>query len=156
MRVERLARELGVTKGSFYWHFTDRADLLNRMLEFWSQKYTDVIVENPEFLEGDPGEGLLAVLVRVRKEKLEEFELALRSWARLDPNVDKTVREVYRKRTDFVRGFFKRLGFRGMEVEIRARLALCYLAWERSMYDEDSEASRLKMLKLQHALLIKR
>ena len=38
VRVEVLARELGVTKGSFYWHFRDRADLLEALLVEWEEE----------------------------------------------------------------------------------------------------------------------
>src|ERR1041385_3058034 len=38
VRVEPLARELGVTKGSFYWHFGDRADLLEALLVEWEEE----------------------------------------------------------------------------------------------------------------------
>ena len=45
VRVERLAADLGITKGSFYWHFRDRGGLLEALLEFWSREMTDVEFE---------------------------------------------------------------------------------------------------------------
>ena len=35
VRVEPLAKALGITKGSFYWHFADRRALLDAMLDAW-------------------------------------------------------------------------------------------------------------------------
>src|SRR5215211_1580023 len=43
--IERLARELGATKGSFYWHFKDRPALIAAALDRWERDYTDRIIE---------------------------------------------------------------------------------------------------------------
>jgi len=43
--VERLARELGATKGSFYWHFKDRPALIDAALQRWERDFTDRIIE---------------------------------------------------------------------------------------------------------------
>lgn len=61
VRVESVARALGSTKGSFYWHFTDRRELLLAVLERWEQLETDGVIAE---LEGEetPG-GRLAVLL---------------------------------------------------------------------------------------------
>ena len=37
LRIEVLAKRCGVTKGSFYWHFKDRQDLLTAILEHWQE-----------------------------------------------------------------------------------------------------------------------
>jgi len=156
VRVERLARDLKVTKGSFYWHFKDREDLRRSILDYWTKQYNDVVVENREFLEAEPAEGLLAAIASVREQGLDKYELAIRAWADHDSDADMAVRAVYEKRTAFVRGFFTRLGFRGLRADIRTRLTLCYLSWEPNMYPDESEARRLNLLKLQHELLTKK
>lgn len=156
VRVERLARDLGVTKGSFYWHFTDRKDLFGHLLEYWSQQYNDVVTKNPQFTEGDPAKGMLAAMTKVREERLDQYELAMRAWAAHDASVSEAVEKVYRQRTKFVRSLFNRLGFRGPDAEIRTRLVLCYLSWEPNMFAEDSEARRLSLLKQLHELLTRR
>ena len=148
VRIDRMARDLGVTKGSFYWHFENLDDLRTSILEHWAQKYSDVISENPEYLQTDPQAGLLAATTRVRKEGLDAFEVAMRNWADHDPVADAAVGAVYERRTKFVRSFFTRLGFRGMDAEMRTHTTLCYMSWEPSMYTEDSPTRRLKLLKL--------
>ena len=45
VRVERLAAALGITKGSFYWHFRDRGELLEAVLEHWAREMTDAEFE---------------------------------------------------------------------------------------------------------------
>ena len=156
VRVERLARDLNVTKGSFYWHFEHGNDLRRSILDFWTRQYNDVIIENREFLESEPAEGLLAALMRVREDGLDQYELAMRAWADHDENADKVVRAVHDRRKRFVGSFFSRLGFRGLDAEIRTRLTLCYMSWEPSMYQDESEPRRLNLLKLQHELLTRK
>lgn len=153
VRIDRLARDLGVTKGSFYWHFKDLADLRQSILDHWAERYSNVIVENRAFLEAEPAEGLFAAMKMVRTNRLDEFEIALRSWADHDSEADKVVRTVYERRTKFVRSFFTRLGFRGKDAEIRTRSLLCFMSWEPSMYEDDSTSRRLNLLKLLHELL---
>lgn len=153
VRVERLARDLGVTKGSFYWHFKDRDDLKQSILEFWDKQYTDVVVESRELREANPSKGLMALMTRVREDGLDQYEVAMRSWADHDAKALAAVQGVYEKRIKFVKSFFTRLGFRGLDAEIRSRLALCYLSWEPNMYSDESESRRLKLLTLQHKLL---
>ena len=156
VRVERLARDLGITKGSFYWHFSDRDDLKQSILEFWSIKYNDVILEDPEFVESDSEDGLLEVVNRVRAEGLDKYELAMRAWADHDTEAARVVQSVYERRRSFVRSFFTRLGFRGPDAEARSRLALCYLSWEPNMYLTESEAYQNKVVRHALRLLVSR
>lgn len=51
--VEPLARRLGTTKGSFYWHFSDRSDLIGATLQHWEQRDTDDLISRIEEIE-DP------------------------------------------------------------------------------------------------------
>src|SRR4051795_8563186 len=54
VRVEPLAKALGVTRGVFYWHFEDRRALLEAMLETWERRSTDEVLERVEREGGDP------------------------------------------------------------------------------------------------------
>src|SRR5215218_10112516 len=59
--VERLARELGTTKGSFYWHFKDRPALIDAALERWERDFTDRVIEQLATIE-DPRQRFRALL----------------------------------------------------------------------------------------------
>ena len=52
VRVESLARALGVTKGGFYWHFDDRRALLEEMLDTWERVSVDEVIERVEVRAG--------------------------------------------------------------------------------------------------------
>lgn len=59
--VEPLARRLGTTKGSFYWHFSDRSDLIGATLQHWEQRDTDDLISRIEEIE-DPRARLASLL----------------------------------------------------------------------------------------------
>ena len=53
VRVEPLAAALGVTKGGFYWHFRNRAELLDALLDLWEQQLVDEAIEASDHGGGD-------------------------------------------------------------------------------------------------------
>ena len=57
VRVEAIARDLGATKGSFYWHFADRGALVDAVMARWEQTETDRVIELVERAD-DPEERL--------------------------------------------------------------------------------------------------
>jgi len=154
VRVERLARDLGIAKAGFYWHFRDRRDLLQSMLDYWAHEFTAVITENSELLEGDPKQRLYRTMVMILDHDLTKYDLAIRDWAAHDPAADKAVRLVYRMRLEFVRSIFSDIGFRGQQLEMRTRLFVCYHSWELAMFADLSREERRKFLRLRHKLLV--
>ena len=66
VRVERLAKVLGTTKGSFYWHFADRPALLEAMLVLWEQEGTTDLIANVSDLD-DPAERLRRITAEALK-----------------------------------------------------------------------------------------
>ena len=59
VRIEPLAKTLGVTRGGFYWHFADRRALLDEMLDTWERATIDEVIERVEGEGGDPEARLL-------------------------------------------------------------------------------------------------
>ena len=97
LRVEVLAKRLGVTKGSFYWHFKDRRDLLNAVLEFWKEgRIRDIRKQT----QAEPGGEVAALLHTIevyssaRNRKGISIEAAVRDWARRDAQAVAVVEEV--------------------------------------------------------------
>ena len=85
VRVEPLAKRLGVTKGSFYWHFRDRQALLDAVLTHWENCETTRFIELVEAGGGSPDERLKALFGAVLGDQSGLGpELAVRDWARRD------------------------------------------------------------------------
>jgi len=154
VRVERLARDLGIAKAGFYWHFRDRRDLLQSILAYWTHEFTAIITENSELLEGDPKKRLYETMVMILDHDLTKYDLAIRDWAAHDPAAAKAVRSVYRMRLDFVRSIFSDLGFRGRQLEMRTRLFVAYHSWEQATFDDLTKDERRQLLRLRHKFLV--
>ena len=60
--IVRIARDLGVTSGSFYWHFKDRNDLLQGLLDFWVRSQTEAIFETVNQFKGTASERLFELM----------------------------------------------------------------------------------------------
>ncbi len=134
VQIEKLARKIGVAKAGFYWHFRDRADLLEHMLAYWAREFTEVVTDNREILNLPPAQRLLAIMQMVDEYNLTRFDVHFRAWAKNDPAAARSVREVIRVRVDTVRGLFSELGFEGEDLEVRAHLFVCYGSNEGDMF----------------------
>ena len=78
VRVERLARDLGIAKAGFYWHFRDRRDLMKSMLDYWTYEFTAVVTENPKLLEGEPKKRLYETMVMILEHDLTKYDPGIR------------------------------------------------------------------------------
>jgi AcrR family transcriptional regulator len=110
--VERLARELGATKGSFYWHFKDRAALVEAALARWEVDYTDRIIEQLNEVV-DPRERFRLLLESTFEEHPGVVIDANLLAAAADPAVGAALERVARKRLAFVDTIFAELGSDG-------------------------------------------
>lgn len=111
VNIALLAERLGVTKGSFYWHFASKDELLDGILEEWKKRATDRVIEIVESATGDAREkiGRLAVLgvSSSIEEKGGSLELAMRTWARSDKRVRSAVAAVDRQRVEYLENLFR-------------------------------------------------
>ena len=106
VRIEPLAEEIGVSRGSFYWHFKSRRELLTAILEDWRQHQTRRIVER---IRRDGSLSPIERVVRLRMlpprtkttSAAATFELAIRAWAMRDKFASKIVNEVDSERLAF-------------------------------------------------------
>jgi AcrR family transcriptional regulator len=154
VRVERLARDLGIAKAGFYWHFQDRSDLLQNLLDHWAHEFTAVVTANPELSAGNPEKRLYEAMLMILEHDLAKYDLAIHDWAAHDSAAAKAVRHVTRTRLDFARSIFSDLGFRGRQLEMRARLFIGYHAWEHATFQDLSKKERRALLRLRHKLLM--
>jgi len=131
VRIEPLARRLSVTKGGFYWHFKDRADLLAAILARWRDGRVEVIARHAAPV-GD--ENADSVLRRLLARYLDQpnprgtaIEMAVRDWARHDPAAAEAVAAVDKARLAHVSPLFEALGMESREAGARARLFYAYV-----------------------------
>ena len=153
VKISSLAAEMGVTTGSFYWHFESRGELLNAVLKFWEREMTDGIVDATRGAAGAPEDRILSLMEAVMAEGLARYDLAISHWAQSDVDADKVFRRVLKKRFDFATWMFSEAGFSPEEAEARGRLMVVYMMGELSLVS-DSKSRRLEMIRQKHAILM--
>lgn len=123
VQITKLAARMDVTRGSFYWHFEDRQDLVEALIAAWRSHNTDVMVGA---LEGVTTltEGILQLFsVWVDHDQFDpKLDQAMRDWARRSEQVLKAVIEEDDRRIDVISQFFRRFGYAESEAFIRARV----------------------------------
>jgi AcrR family transcriptional regulator len=133
--VEPLAARLGATKGSFYWHFRSRSDLLAAALETWEREATDAIIARLADLP-DPVERLRLTLTAAMEDPEDEYgaiDAALLA-SGADPFVAPVVARVQDKRLAFLERCFRDFGLPAREARLRARIGYSiYLGWFRQL-----------------------
>lgn len=120
VKVERLARTLKVTKGSFYWHFKNREDLLRETAASWERKQRAYAQTLADADHANPEERLRALL-RFVEEKDPSSDVAIRLWARKAPWVDQLVAGIDELRLSYCRRVFAELGFAPPEAALRGQ-----------------------------------
>jgi AcrR family transcriptional regulator len=124
VRVEPLAEVLGVTKGSFYWHFKDREELVSAALDSWVERGTLAIIRDVSATDEDPRQRMRSLWARVLREASLDLrtELAIRELAQRDASVRERVRRVDEQRMGFLRGLFRDMGLSAADAEMRSLL----------------------------------
>lgn len=132
IRVEPLAKALGVSKGSFYWHFEDRAALLTSVAEAWEQQHTLAVIHRVDELASTPEGRLWALFEEAFGAPLgaDGMETALRAWAATDNAIKKLVRRVDRRRLRYVTNLLRDAGVEEGEAARRADLIYCTMVGE--------------------------
>lgn len=125
VRVEALAKRLGVTKGGFYGYFADRNALLQAMLDTWERRSIDEVLDRIERDGGDARTKIQRAGALTLSTELLPIDLAVRDWARRDENVAARLRRVDNQRMALLREMIGCYFTDPVEVEARSLLAFC-------------------------------
>lgn len=121
VRIEQAAARLGVTKGSFYWHFADSADFQRAMLAEWRITATNDVIARVDREPVDARTRLKKLFYDThRNPKAARLETAIRSWAAADRTAESAVAEVDRARTAYIAGLLGEMGFEAGVAQMRA------------------------------------
>ena len=151
VKVEVLAKDLGVTKGGFYWHFADRRALLDAMLDAWEQEGVDDPITQVD-ADGGDARDRLRELFEIAFAALDRFpiELAIRDWGRRDPSVQARVARVDNRRMDYMRGLFGE--FCDDPADVEARCFLVFATFVGQSFVAASHGSRSRRDVVEDAL----
>ncbi|WP_460355079.1 TetR/AcrR family transcriptional regulator [Mycobacterium sp. ZZG] len=121
LKLDRLCARLGVTKGSFYWHFPDMAAFRAALVQSWAQLYDRDRRDFDQLGHLDPRQRLNQMMTSLLGERQWALERAMREWARTDPVVAESVQHADRLVVAAVRQAFLDAGFDSDEADMRAQ-----------------------------------
>src|SRR3954452_17849458 len=153
VRVEPLAKALGVTRGGFYWHFEDRQALLDEMLDTWERRSTDEVLERVEREGGEPEEKVRQAGLLTFSRELLPIDLAVRGWARHDQSVAARLRRVDNRRLEYLRTLIGASHHDADDVEARSMLAFSLAIGNHFIAADHGSRSRADVLELALRLL---
>ena len=152
VRVEAIARDLGVTKGSFYWHFRDRQGLVAALLDRWFALRADDTTA-PACDGADPGGRIWRIFERAVARGTSGQAAALRFWAQRNPAIQRRIEAEDAKRAIFLEDRFTELGFATGEARVRAGVYMAMISAEFIRSGGLAGNERLKRARAQHDLL---
>jgi AcrR family transcriptional regulator len=149
VRVEVLARRLGVTKGGFYRRFRDRRALLDAMLAAWLEGRIAAIRAQTA-LDGEGPRARLAAIVSLFAARVNAaglaIELAIRGWARTDEGAAAAVLRVDEERLDDVGRLYEELGLAAPEARARAALFYAFIFGQGLLILDSDPAERARLI----------
>jgi len=157
VRVEVLAKNLGVTKGGFYRRFRDRAALLDAMLREWREGRIAAI-EKQTSLDGITARERLKALIRLYSERMNTeamaTELAIRQWARADDNAAAAVASVDAARLKNVAQLYRASGLAPDDADAQAFLFYSFIFGQSLLFLERGARKRAQLIAKSAATLL--
>ena len=153
VRVLSLAKSLGVTRGSFHWHFKNRDEFLEALLEYWRLEMTETVIEHIDRVDGKPREQIRELADYVVRTGRSHYDPAVRAWALADPRARRVVQRVDQRRVKYLAGLFEQAGFSPEEAIARGGLLAVYLMGESMILQGHPLEERLQLLERQLTLI---
>ena len=129
VKIEVLARKLKLTKGSFYWHFENRDDLLRSMVDWWRDNQLRFI-SGLNHATDDPAGMIKAVIEFTQHTEDSRHDIAMREFARFNKFAARAVVEVDERRIAYLAELFRAAKFSDAEAVLRARALYFYQVGE--------------------------
>ncbi|RDH79832.1 TetR/AcrR family transcriptional regulator [Mycolicibacterium moriokaense] len=120
LKIDRLCTRLAVTKGSFYWHFTDIRGYRSTLIEAWGELRDEDRRHFADLAQMPPRERLSQMMSSLLAARHWTLERAMREWARTDDAVAASVRAADQRVLDAVRQAFVDHGFDDDDADLRA------------------------------------
>ena len=119
VKIHRLCERLGVTKGSFYWHFQDLDAFLGELARRWAEEGVRLTQLDQS---SDPAAGLLHAMEIFADKRNRNLTRAIRDWAQNDERARAAIRKADESLFQGVRDAIVSLGFDEDEAEVRAKV----------------------------------
>jgi AcrR family transcriptional regulator len=147
VKVDRLAKMLKVTRGGFYWRFSDLQDLLGDLIEDWRTTNGPLMVA-PLKVPGRPMDQFraLAHLWIEESDYNPGYDMAVRAWARIDKSIAPIVQTIDQYRVDALRDWFLSAGYLPEDALVRAQIVYYHQVGFYALDVKISKAERYRRL----------
>jgi AcrR family transcriptional regulator len=148
VRVDTLAKDLKITRGSFYYHFKSRSELLEGILGNWRARATEDVILHLRNTRNSPQQQLQRLLELPSHGQTARdaaaIELGIRAWARRDRQARQAINEVDSHRLSYIEGLLVQAGSALDEAQDRAYLIYSYQISLSLLHSEDTPQQRLE------------
>lgn len=154
LRVDRLAKRMNVTRGSFYWHFEDRQALLDALLDDWRGRNVHEILQIATRWATTPVDLVEVIRIWLGEDPIvPQFDMAIRAWARKSSQVAQVVHQTDVAWVNLLQNHFIRVGMGTDESLVRARVVYFHqIGYYALAIDEDLE-ERVRLAPLYNEVL---
>ena len=152
--IDNIVKLMGVTKGSFYWHFKDRNDFLEHLVTYWDENFTRNVMQHIAAMQGDAGKRLLELMMYVTRKRLARYDAAILSLAHNEPHVSNQIAVVFESRIEFVASLIAEMGYKGLDLELRSRMIVTFMSQEQNILSRKPVKEQVQLIKKVYDLLI--
>ncbi|WP_320175144.1 TetR/AcrR family transcriptional regulator [Maridesulfovibrio sp.] len=145
LTIDALCRKLKVTKGSFYHHFKNRSDFLERMLEHWVEGWTLASIEAAD--EGVDAAARFNLIVEKAHKLPSGAETSIRAWALHDQLAQKYIAQVDSMRIEYLRSIFEEVSGDTERATLLSKISYSMFLGVRMMGANISEEDHSRILK---------
>lgn len=154
VKVDRLATDLRATRGSFYWHFTDRDELLNALLHDWEvNNYVAISTIRARWASSSPDLTELIEWWVGEGTESPAFGMAIRTWARSDANVEDVMHRVDNEWINLVQRLFSADIYDESERLVRARVVYFHQVGYHALALREPQEERLRLIPYYYKVL---
>ncbi|WP_417828065.1 TetR/AcrR family transcriptional regulator [Thalassospira sp.] len=145
VKIQPLAKRLGLSRTSFYWFFKDRKELLDALITLWRHKNTGNLIKQTNAYAETISEAMLNVIDCWLMPDLfdAKFEFAVRSWSAQSPAVLAEIELADQQRLDALTSLFERFGLDATMADVRARTVYLVQIGYISMQSNEDLATRM-------------
>jgi AcrR family transcriptional regulator len=161
VRVDTLAKELKITRGSFYYHFKSRSELLEGILSNWRARATEDVIHHLRSAHTSPQQQLQRLLELPSHgqtaREAAAIELGIRAWARRDKQARQAIDEIDSHRLNYIEGLLIQAGVQESEAHDRAYLIYAFQISLSLLHSEDTPQQRMERnVRMSHILIPER
>ncbi len=142
LNIDSLSEYIGVTKGSFYWHFKDSKEFRHELIRYWEQEKTTLPIEKIRALSDNPSTRMRALIEVIFNEELGKYDPDMRVLAGIEEKAEKAIERIDKHRIMYTRSLFEEMGFSKKEAAVRARIFYLHCIGEFAVFKNKKERSK--------------